>query len=85
LSAPSAQTLQRIATETCLPAATLEKVLRLMDILQEISRDPVLAERLVLKGGTALNIFHLKLDRLSVDIDLKIPSPSMPRSTTSPA
>ena len=70
MTAPSAQTLQRIAGETGLQAGTLEKVLRLMDLLQEIARDPVLAERLVLKGGTALNVFHLKLDRLSVDIDL---------------
>jgi len=29
-----------------------------------------LSERLALKGGTALNVFHLGLDRLSVDIDL---------------
>jgi predicted nucleotidyltransferase component of viral defense system len=70
MTAPSGQTLQRIAGETGRPAGTLEKVLRLMDVLQEIARDPVLAERLVLKGGTALNVFHLKLDRLSVDIDL---------------
>src|SRR6202453_4787624 len=70
MTAPSAQTLQRIAGETGLQAGTLEEVLRLMDVLQEIARDPVLAERLVLKGGTALNVFHLKLDRLSVDIDL---------------
>lgn len=70
MTAPSAQTLQRIAGETGLQAATLEKVLRLMDVLQEIARDPILAERLVLKGGTALNVFHLGLDRLSVDIDL---------------
>lgn len=70
MTAPSIQTLQRIAGETGLPAGTLEKVLRLMDVLQEIARDPVLAERLVLKGGTALNVFHLKLNRLSVDIDL---------------
>ena len=49
---------------------TLEKVLRLLDLLQEIARDPLLSERLVLKGGTALNGFHLGLDRLSVDIDL---------------
>ncbi len=59
-----------LAGETGLPTGTLEKVLRLMDVLQEIARDPVLADRLVLKGGTALNVFHLKLDRLSVDIDL---------------
>ena len=70
MTAPSAQTLQRIAGETGLQAGTLEKVLRLMDVLQEIARDSVLARRLVLKGGTALNVFHLKLDRLSVDIDL---------------
>lgn len=70
MAAPSAQTLQRIAGETGLQAGTLEKVLRLLDVLQEIARDPVLAEKLVLKGGTALNVFHLRLDRLSVDIDL---------------
>ena len=49
---------------------TLEKVLRLLDLLQEIAKDQVLSDRLVLKGGTALNLFHLGLDRLSVDIDL---------------
>src|ERR1700676_1268625 len=70
MAAPSAQTLQRIASETGHQAATIETVLRLMDLLQEIARDEVLASRLVLKGGTALNMFHLGLDRLSVDIDL---------------
>jgi hypothetical protein len=45
-------------------------VLRVLDLLQDFARDPVPSERLVLKGGTALNIFHLGLDRLSVDIDL---------------
>lgn len=70
MTAPSAQTLQRLANETGLQASRLEKVLRLLDVLQEIARDPVLADRLVLKGGTALNVFHLALDRLSVDIDL---------------
>jgi predicted nucleotidyltransferase component of viral defense system len=70
MAAPSAQTLQRLAEETGHQAGTLEKVLRLLDLLQEIARDPVLSNRLVLKGGTALNVFHLGLDRLSVDIDL---------------
>lgn len=70
MAAPSAQTLQRIADETGHQLGTLEKVLRLLDLLQEIARDSVLSERLVLKGGTALNVFHLGLDRLSVDIDL---------------
>lgn len=70
MAAPSAQTLQRIADETGHQPGTLEKVLRLLDLLQEIARDPVLSELLALKGGTALNLFHLGLDRLSVDIDL---------------
>ncbi|HEX4182976.1 MAG TPA: nucleotidyl transferase AbiEii/AbiGii toxin family protein [Caulobacteraceae bacterium] len=70
MAAPSAETLQRIASETGLPAPTLEKVLRLLDLLQAIAGDPVLSTRVALKGGTALNVFHLALDRLSVDIDL---------------
>ena len=68
--APSVQTLQRIADETGHQLGTLEKVVRLLELLQEIYRDPALSNRLALKGGTALNVFHLGLDRLSVDIDL---------------
>ena len=45
-------------------------MIRLLDILQEVARDRVLGDRFALKGGTALNVFHLGLDRLSVDIDL---------------
>ena len=70
MAAPSAQTLQRLADDTGHQPGTLEKVLRLLDLLQEIAQDRVLSDRLVLKGGTALNLFHLGLDRLSVDIDL---------------
>ena len=70
MAAPSAQTLQRLADDTGHQPGTLEKVLRLLDLLQEIARDRVLSDRLVLKGGTALNLFHLGLERLSVDIDL---------------
>lgn len=70
MPAPSVQTLQRLADETGYQLGTLEKVLRLLDLLQEIASDRILSERFVLKGGTALNAFHLGLDRLSVDIDL---------------
>ena len=70
MPAPSIQTLQHLADETGNQLDTLEKVLRLLDILQEIAGDSFLSDRLVLKGGTALNAFHLGLDRLSVDIDL---------------
>ena len=51
MTAPSSQTLQRLANATGLQAGTLKKVLRLLDVLQEIARDPVLADRLVLKGA----------------------------------
>lgn len=70
MAAPSRETLQRIANETGHQPATLEKVLRLLDLLQEIGADNQLGNRFALKGGTALNVFHLALDRLSVDIDL---------------
>ena len=73
--APSTQTLQRIASETGHQAGTLEKVIQFLDILQEIAHDRVLSERFVLKGCTALNVFHLGLDRLSVDIDLNYIGP----------
>ena len=70
MAAPSVQTLQRIADDTGHQAGTLEKVLRLLDFLQEVAGDTILSERFALKGGTALNVFHLSLDRLSVDIDV---------------
>lgn len=70
MAAPSAETLQRLASETGYQAGALEKVLRLLDLLDEMARDPLLTDRFALKGGTALNVFHLALDRLSVDIDL---------------
>lgn len=67
---PSRETVEQLASDTGHQPGTLEKVLRLLGILQEIARDEFLATRLALKGGTALNVFHLALDRLSVDIDL---------------
>ena len=47
MAAPSAQTLQRLADETGHQRGTLERVLRLPDLLQEIARNRVLADRLV--------------------------------------
>lgn len=70
MATPSIQTLQRAAAQTGYSLDTLEKVARLLDMLAGINEDPLLAGRLALKGGTALNVFHLNLDRLSVDIDL---------------
>jgi predicted nucleotidyltransferase component of viral defense system len=47
-----------------------EKVLYLMRLLELLNGHPYLKNRLVLKGGTALNLFEFDLPRLSVDIDL---------------
>jgi predicted nucleotidyltransferase component of viral defense system len=49
---------------------TLEKVIRLLDLLTQINQDDFLKDRLVLKGGTALNLFIFDIPRLSVDIDV---------------
>jgi predicted nucleotidyltransferase component of viral defense system len=48
----------------------IEKVHRLILILEFINSNAFLRERLVLKGGTALNLTVFALPRLSVDIDL---------------
>ncbi|MCW5588265.1 MAG: nucleotidyl transferase AbiEii/AbiGii toxin family protein [Legionellales bacterium] len=48
----------------------IEKVIWLMEILNAIANDSYLSTRLALKGGTALNLFHFGLPRLSVDADL---------------
>ena len=62
--------IRELATNTRFPAENLEKVLRLREILIEFQKHTYLRGKLALKGGTALNFFHLNLTRLSVDIDL---------------
>ena len=49
---------------------TLEKVVRLVDILEYLNTNPLTKAYLVLKGGTAINLTIFRLPRLSVDIDL---------------
>ena len=49
---------------------TLEKVYQLLHLLRICGKHPFLKDRLVLKGGTALNLFVFNAPRLSVDIDL---------------
>ena len=48
----------------------VETTLRLLDVLDAFASDDVIAPRMALKGGTALNAFHLPLPRLSFDIDI---------------
>lgn len=59
-----------ISRATGFDPANLEKALHLKEILREFARHPFLQHRLVLKGGTAINLFLFNLPRLSVDIDL---------------
>ncbi|MCG8502910.1 MAG: nucleotidyl transferase AbiEii/AbiGii toxin family protein [Firmicutes bacterium] len=49
---------------------TLEKVMRLADILEYLNTNPILKDSLALKGGTAINLTIFNLPRLSVDIDM---------------
>lgn len=62
--------LGRMAQENGFVRDTLEKVLRLTEILKFIDRDDFLKRHLALKGGTAINMTIFDLPRLSVDIDL---------------
>jgi predicted nucleotidyltransferase component of viral defense system len=62
----SKQELLSEALETGFRPEIMEKVWHLMAVLDGISVHPFLKERLVLKGGTALNLFFFDLPRLSV-------------------
>lgn len=58
------------ASQTGFRAEILEKVIRLIGLLQGMNHHPAVKGRLVLKGGAALNLFLFDLPRLSVDLDL---------------
>lgn len=62
--------LLTLADETGFQPASLEKTLRLLDLLKEIQEHRDLEDKLALKGGTAINLFYFDAPRLSVDIDL---------------
>lgn len=49
---------------------TMEKVFRLLSLLETLRSNTFLRPRIALKGGTALNLFLFEVPRLSVDIDL---------------
>ena len=62
--------LTREAAATGFRTEVLEKVIRLLELLDTLRIHPFLRPRIALKGGTALNLFVLDVPRLSVDIDL---------------
>jgi predicted nucleotidyltransferase component of viral defense system len=67
---PSRETLGAVAGDRGYDERVLERVARMLALLEAISVDPELTGRYALKGGTALNLFHLDVPRLSVDVDL---------------
>lgn len=70
MSLYSKSDLERVAKESGFIRDNLEKIVRLVDILEYFNTNPILAEQLALKGGTAINLTVFNLPRLSVDIDL---------------
>jgi predicted nucleotidyltransferase component of viral defense system len=66
----SPERLASAAHETGFNPDVLEKVAQLLVLLAALQGHPFLTGKLVLKGGTALNLFVFDVPRLSVDIDL---------------
>lgn len=62
--------LSEIANKQNFIRDTLEKVVRLNEVLDYINSNPIMKGCLALKGGTAINLTVFHLPRLSVDIDL---------------
>jgi len=66
----TSQDVSREVTSTGFGGEPLEKVFRLMALLDALNSHPFLKTRVALKGGTALNLFPFDVPRLSMDIDL---------------
>ena len=64
--------IENISKETGFIQSTLEKVERLIRILEWMNNDEKINKLLALKGGTAINIAVFNFPRLSVDIDLDL-------------
>lgn len=62
--------IEKFSHETGFIGSNIEKVIRLLDVLDFIFSKSSFQEKLVLKGGTAINLAYTNLARLSVDIDL---------------
>ena len=62
--------VESVAKESGFRPAAVEKVMRLCRILRRLDSHPTTEGAWLLKGGTALNLLHLDVPRMSVDIDL---------------
>lgn len=68
----SKQYITEVSEQTGFIANNIEKVIRLLDVLDFIFAKSSFKDALSLKGGTAINLLHTNLKRLSVDIYLGI-------------
>ncbi len=66
----SPKNISQLAIKTGFIKDNVEKAMRLLDVLDHIYTTPFWQEKLVLKGGTAINLCYANMPRLSVDIDL---------------
>jgi len=66
----TAREVRALAEELGAQPDTTEKIVLLLALLDRLQKDERTRAAWVLKGGTALHVFHLDLPRLSVDIDL---------------
>jgi len=64
------QSLEEYSDKLNFNRDTLEKVYRLVEILDFMNKDTVFKDSVALKRGTAVNLLYFHLPRLSVDIDL---------------
>ena len=65
-----------VSEATGFAPAYLEKVTRLLGLLEAVNRHPAIKGKVALIGGTALNLFIFNIPRLSIDIDLNYLSDS---------
>ena len=66
----SKQYISQLGEETNFINSIVEKVVRLLDVLDFVFTKSSFSSDVALKGGTAINLIHTNLKRLSVDIDL---------------
>jgi predicted nucleotidyltransferase component of viral defense system len=69
---PTGRRLQELAQEIGFDVLSLEKVVRLAELLEGVAGLDDLAALLALKGGTALNLAFGPPSRLSVDLDFNL-------------
>nr|WAI02816.1 MAG: nucleotidyl transferase AbiEii/AbiGii toxin family protein [Candidatus Methanoperedens sp.] len=71
---PDRKYYESLSEKTNFQKDILEKVFRLADLLRTIYDTEFLTGKLVIKGGTAINLIHFNMPRLSVDIDFNFVS-----------